>query len=458
MQDPEKKIWPERNLERWSFWQPAQSKAQKEELVFQRETVENGMTSISKVEVRSVTKWGPLTTEDQKVYYALQKIWEEHGRPRTIRFSLRRLARELGKTFKANGIRNSLNRLRFTSFVWKNSFFSKVDNCKINQTDTFTILSSLKLVEPRDNQRTNKEECEAEFHPLIWENLQQNYTRPLFFQTVVGFSNGIAQILYTYFDLLLAHQDEVSRRSKQLFEDLNLSGQEYQKVSSRNRTLVRVLADLQGKALSSGGHLAVFLENTADGKDMKLVARRETVEFPVPLPVPIEEPAGFTALRFVERFLECFSHVRKPRATEVQKATEVMATSGLDSEKANEFLRFVVREAKKTNYQPATFQGIVKYLDFPWRKSEQSVEPVPSGVQAAITTVAEDELETAGLVLLSRLDPQESARLIEDQRQVLLNSEKRKVFQRWSKETMFEHCQRLVAISLATKGTPFSGS
>ena len=76
------KIRSELNLEKWSIWMPAQSRVKRTEIVRERETTrEDGSKEQARVTIQSVGKLGLFTTEDQKTYYALIKLWEEKGKP-----------------------------------------------------------------------------------------------------------------------------------------------------------------------------------------------------------------------------------------------------------------------------------------------------------------------------------------------------------------------------------------
>jgi hypothetical protein len=70
------KIRAELNIEKWSIWQPAKSKTPPKAKVFEREiTLPDGSRAKARVEIVPSVK-GALTTEDQKTYYALIKLWE----------------------------------------------------------------------------------------------------------------------------------------------------------------------------------------------------------------------------------------------------------------------------------------------------------------------------------------------------------------------------------------------
>src|SRR3954454_6569106 len=89
-------IRSERNIEKWSIWVPANSRTELKERVFERAVeLPDGGKAIGRLTVAPTTK-GNLTTEDQRVYYALVRIWEERGRPETFTpVSLRHIAKVL---------------------------------------------------------------------------------------------------------------------------------------------------------------------------------------------------------------------------------------------------------------------------------------------------------------------------------------------------------------------------
>ena len=78
------RIYPELNLEKWSIWQPTNSRTKPKAKILERQIQLPGSSQVmAKVKV-GFTDLGVLTTEDQKVYYALIKMWEEDGRPEIL--------------------------------------------------------------------------------------------------------------------------------------------------------------------------------------------------------------------------------------------------------------------------------------------------------------------------------------------------------------------------------------
>jgi hypothetical protein len=281
------KIRPELNLEKWSIWQPASSKNKPTRRVIQRETtLPNGSRVSARVEI-IFTDLGGLTTENQKNYYGLIKIWEEKGYSNKLTYlSLRRLAKVLKKKWGTNTIESlseSLTKLRITHFIWKNSYYNSVTKETLEELDpNFTILSDLKIIKRRRDGHVTKEGCYFKFHDAILANLLHNHTKPLLFDTVINFKSEVAQLLYVHLDLIFADKNRYERRTKELFEDLGLEGKEYKYPAGRKRILEKALTELQGAQLSSGVINVARLERTKGGKDYKAIFQKAPLSLESP--------------------------------------------------------------------------------------------------------------------------------------------------------------------------------
>ena len=100
------KIRAELNIEKWpAIWRPAKSNTKPEVRILERETKDReGNVTNSRVEV-GFTHLGMLTTEEQKMFYALVKQWEDSGKPDSqVFFSDRLLQRLLQKKWGTNVI------------------------------------------------------------------------------------------------------------------------------------------------------------------------------------------------------------------------------------------------------------------------------------------------------------------------------------------------------------------
>jgi len=271
-------IRPDLNIEKWSIWQPSKSKNPPSVRVFDRKvTLRDGSKVTAQVEVGFTDK-GTITTEDQKTYYALVEYWEKESRsPDLTLFSLRELARFLQKKWGTNVIASltqSLTRLRVTPIIWRNSYYDCVTGDRIKILTPFTILSSLKIVERENDGVVNQARGFFRFDEHILSSLTNNHSKPLRLDVVLSFKGEIAQILYTYLDLIMADKTHYERRTHGLFSDLGLKGKRYVYPSIRRQILQPVVEELKGVPLSTGVLTTAIIEETSDGKDYKVVFRK----------------------------------------------------------------------------------------------------------------------------------------------------------------------------------------
>jgi len=438
------KIRPELNLEKWTIWQPAKSKNPPAERVIEREiTVPGGNKVSARVEV-GFTNRGALTTEDQRTYYALIEHWEDRGRAHEqTYFSLRYLARRLKRKWGSNVIEaltESLLRLRTVPFVWSNSYYDASTKETFETLDTFSILSELRIVKRKVDGVVNKEFGYFRFNDFMLKNLLANHTKPLLFATVLSFNSEIAQILYTYLDLIMADKQSYERRTKELFADLGLAGKAYANRSNRKQVLERALLELQGVSLSTGRIVSATLEKTKDGRDYKLVIRKGAqgaiIEAPPELegedgaPTHIEQVAAtaqitIQAEELVRYFYQVFHglDITHPVSTAVGQAVTLIAQYG--QEKAKYIVDFSSRAAPQTKYSPQTFGGILHYTsraiaEFEHRRREQEglqkkeIENQERGSQERAHAQAEREAEAKAEAYLNALPPEERQALHDD--------------------------------------------
>ncbi|MBV8383624.1 MAG: hypothetical protein JOZ63_13535, partial [Planctomycetaceae bacterium] len=272
------RIRPELNVEKWSIWRPANSRGGPRARTFERDVrLPDGTRIVARLKVAPTTE-GNLTTEDQRVYYALVRLWEERGRSATLTpFSLRGLARVLKRIWNPQtkaSLTRSLLRLRLTGFIWEQAYIDGPSGRRLGLLDTFSILSDLKIVRRDDAGHVTREEGHFRFHAAILQNLLAGHTKPVRFDVVLAFKSEVAQLVYSHIELTLADKTGYERRTKELFEDLGLEGKDYHKPSVRVRKLEPALKELQGVELTTGRITKAALEKTRDGADYKLVVRK----------------------------------------------------------------------------------------------------------------------------------------------------------------------------------------
>lgn len=369
----QKVIRPELNLEKMAqIWQPARSREKQDKIVIER-------PNSAKVEMTANSKYGPPTTETQKILYALYQISEEQEHPRGFFFSRQKIARILKKSWGESPkkiIDIGLYQLRLTGFVLEDAFYDASKKKTISFIDTLTILSQLKLIKEKIDGHTTKEACYCEFNEYIHNNLVNGHVKPLLFETVLSLGDdGISQIFYTHLDLMLSSGELTlgvyQRRSKELFQEFNFFGKEYAKVNYRKKILEKIQAKLTGKPLSKGGVLTITIEKTKDRQDYLLIAK--SVQSPSnakaqptppkrpPRPEPTEPNPQ--ALELVRYFHQRFFNLAEvtPRPRELTQAARLIQTHGVDL--CRQVVDFAYAEAQQTKFKVATFGGLNQYVD-----------------------------------------------------------------------------------------------
>ena len=369
----------ELNIEKlWNIWQPIKLKKKQDQILIERS---EGLSKCV-IEVTSNVKYGPLTTEAQKVLYALFKIFEEQNYSPEIQFSVHRVARMLEKGWSKAvkvGIEVCLYQLRGTLFVMTNYFYDSETKTTLKLIETFTLLSDLKIARQENDGHVTTEECYCKFHELIQKNLKNNYVKPVILDVVIEIGDdGIAQVVYTHLDLILSETNPYKRRAERLFKELNLVGERYKKLSYRRETLARIIKILEGKRLSKGGTLHLTLELTVDQKDYNLICERvdspqaskNSKEKQSKIPLQDEDHtnrATSKELPLEEEFVKLFFRNFKVRRNEVTKKEVAQAKACIDSYQLNlkecqYIIDYTLLAADKTNYKPEYFGGILQYI------------------------------------------------------------------------------------------------
>jgi hypothetical protein len=380
------KIRVELNVEKWpALWRPASSKNNPTLRTLERAfSFDDGGRGSSKLEI-GFTHLGTLTTEDQKMFYALIRHWEESGKPadRPVFFSDRLLARLLKKkgwgTNVIEAITASLRRLRTTPLRWIKSYHRNDGTDRQYEEETFfNFLDKLKIVTKREHGHVTNQQGYFQFDCNILANLLANYTKPLLDEEFFKLQTEIGQLLYTHADLILADKTRYERCTRELFLDLGLlDNPSYRYASNRKQALQRPIAELQGMRLSTGVLKSLSIERTKDGKDYKLIFLKGKYETPQPDDLPatlVTEPVVVNHYadskvpspradveELVKFFHQTFHGIDKADllTRELDQATALIGKYG--SERAKHIVLFARGEAAKTNYQVQHFGAILNY-------------------------------------------------------------------------------------------------
>ena len=391
----------ELNLDFAQFFYPNESRRIFEIRCFKSEVTDQGITQSASAVVNPHATLGTLTTFDERVFYALVELWQEQGKVGTCLFSEREIARRINLSWGKNtakAIGESLIRLRGVLIEWQGSFYDSVQSKFIEIRNPFTIVNHLKMVSTKDGG-IGSQIAEFGFDERVVENLNSNYSRPVRFDVILSFHSPLAQALYTFIDPKLYGTKQYHRTTQGLIDDLGLMGKSYKRKAVRVQEFGKLQKELIGKPTSFGevidkyeirsGKDDALLWVTRSGaariKGQKIevletpqIKRSETPqksqkprqeaektqarETPTSTPKkPLE--AKSEALEALNYFDEIFGlggdGDKQHSQNVVTKAEAFIKRDGL--EKTKFLIDFARREARKTDYQPRTFNGITQY-------------------------------------------------------------------------------------------------
>ena len=402
------KIRAELNIEKWpAMWQPSKSKTKVSVRTFSREvTFSDGSRGTAQLEV-GFTQFGTVTTEDQRMFYALVKQWEDNGKPTAqVFFSDRLLARMLKKSWGTNvidAITGSLRRLRLTPFRWIKSYH-RGDSPKkeVEEEVPFTLLSDLKIIKRKTDGHVTNQQGYFQFDRNLLESLQSNYTKPLLLDVFFKLKSEIGQLIYSHVDLIMANKTRYERCTKELFQDLGLAQLTYYRhPSHRKQALKKTLEELQGVQLSTGVLKRVTLERTKDGKDYKVVFQKGAYTASadeITDPMALGEPGATTVVNnyaktkdpLVAQGEEIVTHFHRrihgvenhyPQPKEIGQAISLITQHGV--EKTRFLIDYAADSAGDTNFKMQHFGGILAYTSralasFDGRKARNPARSVPT--------------------------------------------------------------------------------
>lgn len=379
------KIRVELNIEKWpGIWQPSKGHTKLISRTLERQVeLKSGDRASSKLIV-GFTDLGTLTTEDQRMFYALIRQWENSGKPvgRPVYFSDRVLSRLLHKkgwgTNVIKAITGSLRRLRTIPLRWIKSFHRSDEvGSEYEEEIPFQMLDDLKIITRKAHGHVTNQQGYFQFNRHIEANLQANYTKPLLEEVFFSLESEIAQLIYTHIDLIMFGKTRYERCTKDLFADLGLTGASYRHKANRKQKLERALKELQGVRLNHGVLRSATIRQTVDGKDYKVVfvkgSSRDLPSADVSevLPEPdtvvinhyaqAKDQGRLNAEELVRHFHKTFHGVtvHEPQLKETNQASSLVSQYGVKL--ATHIVEFTAAEAAKTNFSIQHFGAVLSY-------------------------------------------------------------------------------------------------
>jgi len=183
-------------------------------------------------------------------------------------------------------LKAALLRLRFNGLILSNIYRNPLTGGLISDTDTFTILDKLRLIEhlpidPKTGLPQEKYEhltSRFRFNKTITAALESGNIKPIFVAHLLALDpRAEAALLAALFlDVVMADKTAWQRRAQALIaDDLQLTGS-YPAPSHRKKVLDRIVSHLQGFPVSTG-LLRLSIELTKDKTDYKLVVSKSAL-------------------------------------------------------------------------------------------------------------------------------------------------------------------------------------
>lgn len=239
-----------------------------------------GERAVAAIVIRPLAELIVPTTTTFKLFMAVIQLWRMQGSDPSgmVYFSDRQLADVAGWKWSgviAKRMREHLDILQGTAIDWEFSF--RRGETLERLVSKMHLLEEITHVERR---LTFKHEAftanhAARINATLVQNMLDNVVRPINFEALRQIRGDASTRLYMMLDMYLAGKPKWERRSYELLTaDLGYEGARYENRGERKRTLARLIAALDGKELANG-KVGLRMEETADGRDWKLVARRE---------------------------------------------------------------------------------------------------------------------------------------------------------------------------------------
>ena len=395
----------ETNFEKLPIWSPKPKRTTvftpSKTIQLEPEKLLDGNVVDRRIEIVPSAKYGYPTVQTQEYWYALQKLWYESPTRETgrIEFSRRQIIEDvLGKSNGHNprkALELSIKQLATTHFEFYYLFYDKENDETIKEVRGFNIIVDHRLTVKEAKNDIVHDKCSVTLHPLVVSNLRSGYFKPILLSVVLQLKSDIARLLYRKLDSQFSYYNKYEISTVRFFCEQGLEGKEYYKPSVRKRLLEKAIQELINKPTSSGAVIAKYeFAKTADTKDWKLLAysngkgiqNTSVIEINSAIKVPVSEVSEHTPETVknppeqqvppsaaqkviptdIESLLEYFDTTfhggkRSSRSQSIlRKASSVIKEHGLPLGKY--FVHYASGKCQETNYKPATFNGISKYL------------------------------------------------------------------------------------------------
>lgn len=273
-------IRPETNLEKWQSFIFPHPKAQgldDERTHIYGVDLADGRSVEASITVNPANGRKSTTSRSYDVYLAIVAIWDERGLPEDPFMTS---IREIVKMMKVplNGkwygiVEEELERLYTTTFKWRFAFHGEKKHESVAHQQVLETYDYTTFQDRADQSDKFDRVLRIRLDEKLRRNHRTKRTNPILWSERKKLTSSIAKVLYGRLDTFLFRRGVYERRAENLIDDLMLTKSRYKYLSQRKQLLEKLKKQLDGRHLSTLRKLKINIEETSDGKDIKLVCK-----------------------------------------------------------------------------------------------------------------------------------------------------------------------------------------
>lgn len=274
-------IRPETNLEKhqsFIFPHPKSKDLDKERTLTFPVTLPDGRDVEGKIIITPAVNSRCATTMTYDVYLALLSIWNDKGLPEEpFVTSLREVIKKMNMADNGRNYDRVFEECRVmhrTNISWVFSYSGNDKYESGRDRHILTVFDYNRITERSDISTKNDQTLRVQFHESIRENHRRSNTIPILWSERKKITSSITRQHYSDLDRILYYQNRTEITGTRFVEKYHLTPSRYKYKSQRLHLLQKQQKQLDGAILSNFHALEVYIEETADGSDYKLVERR----------------------------------------------------------------------------------------------------------------------------------------------------------------------------------------
>lgn len=271
-------IRPEFNLEKWQSFLFPHPKAQgldEERSISMPITLPDGREATGKITVTPAVGRNSTTSRSYDVYLALIAIWDSRGLPdEPFETSIREIVKAMG--VPENGkwyeiVLQELEILFMTTTTWVMTYVGEKKYESVKYQKSLDVFAYSNLNERADQSDKFQKVCMIQLSERIRENHIRNNTNPILWSVRKSIRSPVARVFYSQIDRILYNRPRYERTGMNIVTDLMLSPERYKYKSKRLELLQKLQKQLDGKTLSNLCPISLYIAETADGNDFKVI-------------------------------------------------------------------------------------------------------------------------------------------------------------------------------------------